>query len=93
MSRINVTNAMREFAAGRTEIYTSLAYTGNALQMARASIPQGITEADVEHLNAFAYYLTNVINLRRAGLDVTQHEQTDTPSSIDGMADIDQHMR
>ena len=34
MTKINITEAMRQFAAGNAETYDRLAYIGNALQMA-----------------------------------------------------------
>lgn len=91
-SRINVTEAMRQFAAGRTDIYTSLAYTGNALQMARHGIVQSISPEDVTTLAAFAMHLASVERLQSAGLSVDP-PRTDDPAGPDGTTYPDQHMR
>lgn len=90
--RVNVTEALRQFAAGRTEIYTSLAYTGNAIQMARYGIVQGITAEDVTTLAAFAVYLSSVERLQAAGLSV-EPPRMDDPSGPDGTTYPDQHKR
>ena len=92
-SRINVTEAMRQFAAGNHDVYTSLAYVGNALQMARHGIVQGITHEDAVILSDFARELVQAAKLQRAGMD-TEEPRCDYPSeSLDGTAPLDQHKR
>lgn len=91
--RINVTEAMRQFAAGNHDVYTSLAYVGNALQMARHGIVQGISLEDVENLHAFATELSITAAFMRADMDTAEPRSDDPSESLDGTAPLDQHKR
>lgn len=90
--RINVTEAMRQFAAGRTDVYDRLAYAGNALQMARADIVKTLEPEDIFLLHAFAADLKETVRWAKAGMSTTP-PRTDDPAGPDGTTYPDQHMR
>ena len=90
--RVNVTEAMRVFAAGRTEVYDRLAYAGNAIQMGRAGIVYALEPEDIEILAEFAEELAHRVKLLRAGLSLTP-PRMDDPAGPDGTTYPDQHKR
>lgn len=91
-NRINVTEAMRQFAAGQTSVYESLASTGNKLQMARYNIVQAMTPEDVKTLHDFATDLMCMVRFQQAGMS-TAEPRSDDPAGPDGTTYPDQHKR